>query len=308
MLPGMMGRALISCAAVAALAVSDRPARAANEPVRLAPSSKWHVEYSEDSCRLARQFGKDKQTSLVVIERFAPGDDLRLTVTGRAFRTARSGKDATLRFGPAENEQQVSFMSGEWGDAPALIFARPLRIAPISEKEAAARERLEQTDQLHLFEPAPISLERERATTFLSVDAPGTPEILFETGSLGEPFAALRKCMDELLTHWGINVERHKSLARKAVPTKSPGTWLKSSDYPSSLLRKGAQGIVNFRLSVDREGKVSDCHIQRSTRPEGFDKAVCDALMRRAEFTPALDAEANPIASYYISSARFVMG
>lgn len=119
--------------------------------------------------------------------------------------------------------------------------------------------------------------------------------------------ADLRRCMNELLTHWGIDVERHKSLTRKLVPTDSPGSWLNSRDYPTDLLRDGAQGLVNFRLSVDEKGKVSGCHIQRSTRPEGFDRAVCDALTRRARFEPALDADGNPVNSYFIGSVNFVM-
>jgi TonB family protein len=64
---------------------------------------------------------------------------------------------------------------------------------------------------------------------------------------------------------------------------------------------------VHFRLSVDARGKVSDCHIQRSTRPEGFDEAVCEVLMHRARFKPALDAEGKPMASYYINTVRFII-
>ena len=302
----MIGWGALSCIAVAALVLLHQPAWAADEPVRLAPSSKWHVEYADDSCRLARQFGEGERTSLVVIERFQPGDPFRLTVTG-PFKRARSGADAALRFGPAESEQNVSFLEAEWQGRPALIFPGSLRIAPMTEQEQQAREAVAESDEAHLFEPAPIGAEREGAATFLSVDAPGASAFLFETGSLGEPFAALRKCMDELLTHWGIDVERHRSLTREATPVGSPGKWLRSTDYPTSLLRKGAQGVVHFRLSVDGEGKVSGCHIQRSTRPAGFDEAVCDALTRRARLEPALDAEGIPIASYYINTARFII-
>ena len=303
----MIGRGSSFYFTAAALTLSHQPARAADEPVRLAPSSPWQLDYADDSCRLARQFGEGERKNLLVIERFGPGDPIRVTVSGDTFRRVRSGKEATLRFGPAESEQDVAFMKGDWGGTSALIFTGPLRIAPNTEQEEEAREALEEANQLHLFEPASISPERERAVTFVSVDVSGVPEVVFETGSLGESFAALRKCTDELLTHWGIDVKRHKSLSRKAVPAGSPQKWLTSSDYPSSLLRKGAQGIVHFRLSVDKEGNVDGCHIQRSTRPQGFDDAVCHILARRARFEPALDAEGNPIASYYLDTVRFVI-
>lgn len=305
MMPAMIGRGSIFFFVGAALMLAHHPARAADEPVRLNPSSGWQLEYADDSCRLARQFGGGDQPSLVVIERFQPGDALTLTVTG-PFGAVRSGKDATVRFGPAEGEQDKSFMEGEWAGTPALIFSG-MRIASYTEQEKEAREQLKESGQLSAYEPDPIAPERERAVTFLSVDAAGAPEVVFETGSLGEPFAALRRCMDELLTHWGIDAERHKRLTRKALPADSPGTWLRNTDYPTSLLRRGAQGIVHFRLSVDARGKVSDCHIQRSTRPEGFDEAVCEVLMRRARFKPALDAEGKPMASYYINTVRFII-
>ena len=301
----MSGRGLHFYFALAALALAHHPARAADEPVRLAPSSPWHLDYADDSCRLARQFGTGERTSFLLIERYRPGDSFRLSVVGKSFGAVRSNGEAMLRFGPAESEQEVSFMEAETGETPTLIFSESLRIAPPTEHEQEALERLKRSDEDHLFELAPIDPERERAATSLSVDASGISEMVFETGSLGEPFAALRKCMDELLTHWGIDVERHESRTRAALPIESPGTWLHSSDYPRSLLRKGAQGIVHFRLSVDSGGDVSDCHIQRSTRPEGFDEAVCDALMRRAKFKPALDAEGNSIASYYINTVQF---
>jgi TonB family protein len=303
----MSGRGVHFYIAVGALALSHHPARAADDPVRLAPTSQWHLDYADDSCRLARQFGAGDQTSFLLIERYRPGENFRLSVVGKSFGAVRSKGEIVLRFGPAEGSQEVSFMEAETGETPTLIFSESLRIAPPTGQEQEALERLMRSDDAYLFDAAPIGPERESAATFLSVDASGIPEIVFETGSLGEPFAALRKCMDELLTHWGIDVERHKSITRAAVPIESPGNWLRSSDYPRSLLRKGAQGIVHFRLSVDSEGKVSECHIQRSTRPKGFDDAVCGALMRRATFRPALDAEGNPTASYYINTVQFMM-
>ena len=121
------------------------------------------------------------------------------------------------------------------------------------------------------------------------------------------PFAALDKCMDELLVRWGVDVARHTTLFRRVVPVESPANWLKNSDYPESARFKGAQGIVNFRLSIDDVGKATACHIQQSTRPPEFDTAVCKALMRRARFKPALDKDEKPLASYYRGTVVFSM-
>ena len=120
--------------------------------------------------------------------------------------------------------------------------------------------------------------------------------------------AAMRRCTDELLTHWGIDLEQHRHLTRGVRPASNPGNWLNSKDYPTKLLRQGMQGIVQIRLSIDERGKPTACHIQQSTRPAEFDAAVCDGLMRRAEFEPALGAEGEPVPSYWHSSVRFEIG
>ena len=62
------------------------------------------------------------------------------------------------------------------------------------------------------------------------------------------------------------------------------------------------------RRLLARMGKPSACHIQQSASPPEFSKAVCDAMMRRAHFEPALDKDGKPVASYYRSSVIFLMG
>ena len=41
---------------------------AASEPVRIAPSSPWVVDYAEDSCRLIRTFGEGKTETKLILE------------------------------------------------------------------------------------------------------------------------------------------------------------------------------------------------------------------------------------------------
>ena len=82
---------------------------------------------------------------------------------------------------------------------------------------------------------------------------------------------------------------------------------MKSRDYPLPMLLSGKRAIVQFRLNVDPAGKPTACHIQQSTRPKAFDDAVCKAIMRNAEFEPALDAGGSPIASYWLNTVVFHM-
>jgi len=152
-----------------------------------------------------------------------------------------------------------------------------------------------------------LTADQEATIEWLEVRRGRLRAVRFMLGSMRKPMAAMRACTDELMTHWGIDLDAHRGLTRAAAPKSNPGDWISSRDYPRDLLRKGAQGLVQFRLSISAEGMPTQCHIQQSTRPEGFDKAVCETLMRRARFEPALGANGQPIASFWRSAVRFMM-
>ncbi len=122
---------------------------------------------------------------------------------------------------------------------------------------------------------------------------------------MDKPLAALSTCIDELMTHWGIDIEKHKKLSRSVVPDGNPGRWIKGNDYPTDMLHQRQPALVQFRLSVDETGAVTGCHIQKTTRPKEFDDAVCKSLTRRANFLPALDENGKPIKSFYRNTVRF---
>lgn len=275
------------------------------EPLRLAPSTAWVLDYAEDSCRLARKFGEGDQSIVLAMDRFEPGEYFRLSLSGHPLKRARSRRNATLRFGPAEPEQKVEFYTGHVGALPSMIFTSAVRIAPMTEEEEELRKRTRDLGPLDLLDPVTLDPQRAEAVEYFHFRAPGVSPLILETGSLAKPFAAFSKCMDELLTHWGIDVEKHRSLTRRATPANDD--WLRDSDYPRKAVYKGEQAIVHFRLIVDPQGQVNECQIQLSTEGEEFQKTVCDSIKQRARFEPALDAEGNPIKSYYVSKVLFRM-
>jgi outer membrane biosynthesis protein TonB len=128
---------------------------------------------------------------------------------------------------------------------------------------------------------------------------------MLETGSMRRPLAALDTCIDNLLISWGVDVEKHKTLSKQVKPLQSPDKWIVSSDYPENMLSAGQPALVNFRLSIGPDGLPTACHIQAATRPKEFDNAVCKSVMRRARFSPALDATGQPLVSYYQSNVYF---
>ncbi|MBC2777554.1 energy transducer TonB [Parasphingopyxis marina] len=280
--------------------------RAADDPLRLPAAGPWEINYAEDNCNLGRRFGEGDQEISMVMSRFSPSDRFRLILTGPGLLRLHTRGEATIQFGPVEEEQEIEFLTGQSRGSKTMFVVGQPRIAPWSEEEQALLERSPGGDP-QFVDIQPIGFERLGAVEYLLFDAPGLPAIQLETGSLREPFEAFDRCMDELLTHWGIDVERHRSLTRPATPVGSVGRWIVTSDYPRAMIRGRNQGIVYFRLNVGLSGEVTACHIQQSTRPEGFEDAVCRALQRRARFDPALDADGNPVASYYVNSVSFQM-
>lgn len=297
-----MTKNLLASLIVFALTFSGPATAAAPEPLILKPSSKWLVDYADERCRIGRQFGEGTQSVLLFMDRFSPSEYFRLTIAGKSVKTSVEKGDAKIQFGPNEEEQELAFLNGNLGKEPALVFSSTGRIAPPSAAEILAIKKRKKTEWIVL---QPISEDRQKAVRHLRIGKPLRKPVMLETGSMRGPLAALDTCIDNLLTTWGVDVEKHKNLRRPATPLQSPGDWVVSSDYPRDMLFVGQPALVNFRLSIGVDGKTTACHIQATTRLKAFDNAVCKSVMKRASFWPALDAEGQPIASYYQNAVRF---
>lgn len=302
-LPNLLAMVKFSVTSLLLVALTmSSPTAAAPQPLALKPTSAWHVDYADERCRLARQFGEGEQTVLLFMDRFGPGEYFRLTLAGKLIRTHLEKGDAAVQFGPSEEEQKLAYLKGNLGKDPALVFSSSARIAPPSAAELLAIRNRKNTEWI---EVEPISEDRQKAVRYLRVGKPLRKPVILETGSMRAPSAALDTCIDNLLIGWGVDVAKHKTLSQNAAPLQSPGKWIVSSDYPLDMLSAGQPALVNFRLSIGANGVPTACYIQSTTRPKEFDNAVCKSVMRRARFSPALDANGQPLASYYRNSVYF---
>ena len=59
---------------------------------------------------------------------------------------------------------------------------------------------------------------------------------------------------------------------------------------------------------VSAEGVPTKCAIQQATSSPEFTKLTCDLLVKRARFSPALDRDGKPVASFYTNSVRWLAG
>jgi Gram-negative bacterial TonB protein C-terminal len=285
------------------------PSFAAKESLRLKPTSQWQVDYATDYCRLGRQFGEGENTVLLILDKYGPGESFAMTVAGQAVRVRDNVTEALVQFGPIEDDQRLIFFKGTFGKEDALVLRGSTRIAPPTASEMKSiKDQINAIKNKRGSEPVqiiPITAEQEAAVRYFQISEPLRRTVILETGSMKAPFAALDKCIDELVTHWGVDVEKHKSLTRKAVPAENPGRWITTSDYPKAMAWDGQRALVEFRLNVGPDGKPTACYIQATTRPKEFDDAVCKSLMQRGKFEPALDAEGRPLASYWRSRVTF---
>lgn len=297
-----MSKSLLSLLSVLTLSIQAfNPVHAA-EPVKLKATSAWNVDYAEERCRLARRFGEGDQVAFLFMDLYGPSEYFRLTIAGKPIKISATRGEATVQFGPGEQEQQLAFLNGNLGKEPALVFSSSSRIAPASAAEKLAIKN-RKTDEWVMIQP--ISEERKKAVQYLRIGRPLRKPLMLETGSMRAPMAALDSCIDNMLASWGVDVEKHRQLQQQATPLQSPEKWVVSSDYPIRMLSEGQPALVSFRLNIGTDGVPTACYIQATTRPKEFDNAVCKSVMKRAKFSPALDAEGKPLASYYQNNVYF---
>ncbi len=298
-------RILLSGSLIAELLCSV-PVQAA-EPLRLKPSTKWLLNYADDSCRLARKFGEGEQQVTLFFDQLEPGDEFQVILSGKPLEPGQSNysrMETSLRFGPSETTSDGEATVGKLNELPALLVSGEQRLIPLSEAEKEARRVAYERG----FEPAkipPIEASREKAVTFIEVSKALKRDLILETGPMDVPMAALRECSWDMIRSWGLDVEQQKSLSREVSRANPRRVWIDGSDYPTKMLRGGYEGVVNFRLLIDAKGTATSCHIQTSTRPKEFDDAVCRIVMRRVRFNPALDANGNAVPSYYRQTINF---
>ena len=133
--------------------------------------------------------------------------------------------------------------------------------------------------------------------------------LFLRTGSLRAGMEAMRACLDELYSHWGIDVEAHKTLSRPAIPLDYARIVREITEtYPESMLKGGNQGSLRVRLDVAADGKPIGCHMQVQYNEHAFERVACEKLMRYALFAPALDKDGRPIASFYPVTIQYQLG
>lgn len=263
-------------------------------PETLTRAGKWLVNYDRDACHLAAQFGEGKNAVIAKFTRYEPGDHFDLALMGNRFSSSDAEVVGTIDFGISAKPVDLNGFHGNVGKMQA-IFLRSLRFDGWQSKEK--------------FDVAPrLTVEQEARITGVTVDLRGRRAVRLEFGSLLKPLAQMRLCMDNLVKSWGYDPVEQAAALRPVGAITAPGGWLSSSDYPLNAVMNGHNGLVQFRLDVDAEGKVAGCFILSRTSPDDFADITCRAMTRRARLQPALDAKGKPMRSYYVNKVIWLSG
>ena len=287
---------------LAALALSGEAA--AQDPPGLVPSTPWNLHYDDDSCALRRTFGEGDRRAYLELRRFDRAPALQAVVTSN-WMSARSPSALQYRFADdadwSDAPSNTLTMEGGFSGvlfAPSLITLREIEdVEDLAERAA----RLQAIDWQ--------KMEREAAARADSLTLRGAfrRPLTLQLGSLEKPLEALNQCIDELMTHWGIDVEAHKTLTRPAVPINLREVP-RMIDYPPKMIRQRMPGVVNIRLSIDETGRITACRIQMPLSDPAFEETSCADVQHALEFEPALDKDGKPIASYWVTRVVFQIG
>lgn len=81
--------------------------------------------------------------------------------------------------------------------------------------------------------------------------------------------------------------------------------WVTENDYPTADLRAGNEGRTAYRLSIDANGKVTNCTVTASSGFAGLDKATCDKITSRGKFESATNTDGERVAGTFSAAVTW---
>jgi hypothetical protein len=273
----------------------------AREPIQLAPSSTWLVDYADERCTLVRDFAEGDQSLQLRIESFGSWRNFRFTVLGPTVpRSVRSIGDISIRFTPDEEDRETGAIQGSVGEQRGVSFSAEFG------QPGPDLDRLSETERRQLFAtPKPIEAEFERGVSSMLIEFDNGKTVQLALGGMSAPLKALRNCVDDLYKSWGMDPVVQRELSRLPLIKINTAREVQRS-YPTRMLGSGGSAFVPVRVMVDQDGKATACVIQTGGVPKPFTDAVCEGLM--GSYETALDEAGNPVPTVYSTAVIYLAG
>jgi hypothetical protein len=295
----MMKARLLACAAIALVAAAV-PALAQDKVDIYKPNGPWSVDYGEDYCRLSRNFTSGPTGLSVAFERIRPGADMRLILVGSELKTYHGANQLGWHFTPNDAERKSVPMRSKTADGKVWYNLGEVTIAPLVPTARGTPPP----------PPSPYSRDAEqaaaKAVTGFIVDGSVTQAVQVDTGDLSVPVAALQACADDLAKGWGLDPAKLQAEKSPAIPENGGVGWLPQGTIAFGDFAKLGGGSNEVRLMVDANGKPTSCTIHWATLDQTTNDKICKTLMADARFTPAHDADGQPMAGYWVGNPMFL--
>ena len=258
---------------LAASLVAAMPSPAAAQQ---AQPARWAVDWSEQHCTLVRNSSAAAPTTLYL--RTVPGGNSQnLVLVGNPGQAL-----------PFANGERVTLSLDSVGAAmegPVRVGQRPdgRRYVVLDELSSGFLDRLAGAGEIRL----------SRGAASMAVPVPGARNAV----------TALRACVDETLRQWGVD---ERALAALRQRPDAPA-WLSLRDRPSRALLSGSSGIIVLRLTVDANGRLTNCTVVGPSGNPVLDRATCATARERARFTPGVDTNGMPVEARIIRTVRWAI-
>jgi hypothetical protein len=289
-------KGLLSLFAVAAAMSAAPPAQAQDGAAAFRPVGTWTIDYGDDYCRLIRTFSDGQREFSLALERLQPGAMVRLIVVGEVMRPLgrgprhRAADYIGYAFDPAGSSGQARYVLSETADGRSFVSLDPIVLAapPTPDTPQTYDRAIEQ--------------EAARGVTGFTLSEGLTSPVRVETGSLGEPIEALQVCADNLLTAWGLDAEKHRTMTVPPIMNPNRNRVLPPGTISYNKLRNLGGGTNQVRLMIATDGKVTGCAIHSPSLPQSLNERICNFATERASFDPARDSAGQAMASVWIGS------
>lgn len=254
--------------------------------VELAGTSAWGLQDMGSSCRLARGFGEGDAQIAAAIERTGPDIAFSLTLVGEPVASkSNTSVPITIRFEPGGEKESRRAPAGGLGKGrtPYLVFENTTLFGPRPE-----------TGPGNLV----VDEARERGINGLLIELPGRSYRL-KLGPMDGPMTSLRGCTDGIVRSWGLDPRVQATLRTPVAPVGDWRKWFRKGDFPNSLIRARRNVIIRYVLMVDATGEITNCKIPSLAAGDRLAAHTCSLLSHRLRLTPAIDADGEPVPSFY---------
>lgn len=286
---------------IAAVLSHSALAQSADVPLVEAQGA-WQLDAGEERCRLARVYGEAPDGHLLFLEQDRPSGFVHIAIASPTLKKVKRRKSIVLQFGNLPASEIEQYQDGNIGPFPdAVIIGRKTlnEGEPEDEVDPSVSERNSGL--------ARIDTERYANVSQLAISQNGRHLLVLELPNFQSALDALNACSENFVSYWGLDLERHRTMQRGVRWTNSRQVADRLvSQYPTEALRRGEQGSVRFLAIVEKNGELLECRQSDITKLESLESPIC-TTMRHAEFEPAIDANGEPMKSYFVGEVRYVI-